>query len=222
MKLSFALLVLAFHLQSNGVNAMDGLCRREANSEYLCGNARGSTLYWPVTTTCTRNQCCCHDQKGWEGGSVAYQRESCLDQVNSRIGCFACSGNKACNGLDNTDVGDSSCTGDYTCQSVGYGNEGRVRTIIGISSCNDSSACQNAEHNVTIGDGSCNANSVCHDCEAGSVVPDGTCNNKDNDDEVGTGTKFPIKDQKRCRACFVSTFHYIFIFIKHFFPCLVY
>ena len=88
MKLSFAL-VLAFHLQSNGVNAWDGdgLCRKEANKKYKCGSARGAASYWPVTTTCTQNQCCCDAENGWAINNK-YQKNTCADQDNSVItGC---------------------------------------------------------------------------------------------------------------------------------------
>ena len=97
MRLSVAasLLFLSFHVQSNGVNAEGGLCNKERNNDYKCGSSRGAAPYWPVTTTCTQNQCCCHDVKGWEGGTTSYQRATCDEQDNSVIGCFACSGIEA-------------------------------------------------------------------------------------------------------------------------------
>ena len=207
MKLSFALLVLAFHLQSNGVNA-SGKCSR--SGDYKCGNFRGAAPYWPATTTCTWNQCCCHDDKGWEQSTLAYQLKTCEGQDSSVIGCFACSGQDACKNLDNTHVGDSSCNGDGACKD----SDG---VIIGISSCNKYYACSQAAGTI-IGNGSCNAESICIECEDGSVVPDGTCNDVTNDDEVGTLEEeacimlacSTIKTN-RCRACFVSTFHYLYL-----------
>ena len=109
MKLSFTLLVLAFHLQSNGVNAYEGegLCRKEANNRYNCGSSRGTALYWPSTTTCTLNECCCDAWIGWDYNSK-YQKNTCAYQVNSRIGCFACSGGEACIKLEDTHVSQRS------------------------------------------------------------------------------------------------------------------
>ena len=254
MRLSVAasLLFLSFHVQSNGVNAEGGLCNKERNSDYKCGSERGKAPYWPVTTTCTQNKCCCRRENGWDH-SGNYQLQTCLDQDNSVIGCFACSGVDACNDLDNTHVGDSSCTGDNACRKV---ND----AIIGISSCNKKLACAQELHNyqkgstsgttigdgscnaeyacyrslgqytapagidisVTIGNGSCNASTsdpdggICNNCEAGSVVPDGTCNDVNNVDEVGDKPYGKNDFLTRCRACFVSTFH--LIFINHFFP----
>ena len=181
MKLSFTLLVLSFQFQSNGVNAR-GLCRVARSDDYKCGSARGAAPYWPATTTCGLNECCCHDDKGWNK-MATYQIDTCLYQDNSVIGCFACSGDVACLGLDNTHVGDSSCNGQHACRNAG--DVDKQRTIIGISSCN--------------------ADFVCKYCEAGSFVPDGTCNDVNNSDEVGTLTT----GYKRCRACFVSFIYFL-------------
>ena len=156
------------------------------------------------------NECCCHDDKGWEHG-LAYQRDTCVYQDNSVIGCFACSGLKACYGLDNAHVGDKSCNGERACNYDYLSHQSDVpkeRLIIGANSCNKDSACSFVQHQtigITIGDDSCNAKEMCTLCEGGSVVPDGTCNDVNNVDEVGTLTT----GDKRCRACFVSTF-YIF------------
>ena len=215
MRLSVAasLLFLSFHVQSNGVNAEGGLCNKERNNDYKCGSARGAAPYWPVTTTCGLNECCCHVKDGWDS-KATYQQNTCGEQDNSVIGCFACSGKEACYNLDNAHVGDSSCNGDHACQQdFSYqAVEPKERLIIGIKSCNKDSACSFVHHldvGTTIGNGSCNAQEVCMHCEAGSVVPDGTCNDLNNDDEVGTLLEFPDAGDKRCRACFVSTF-YIF------------
>ena len=238
MKLSFKLLVLSLHFKSNGVNA-DGLCRKERNNDFKCGSARGAAPYWPATTTCTQNECCCAQENGWDS-MATYQRDTCNGQVNSVIGCFACSGVNACKNTDNIHVGDSSCTSNVLHVGIYYGaceragNPNGALTTIGIGSCWYEEACTHfvgtigdgsckavqscfyANVGITIGDGSCNAEFICKDCESGSVVPDGTCNDVNNLDEVGQlgGTKFGnIHDEGyRCRACFVSTFfHFIYL-----------
>ena len=213
MKLSFTLLVLSFQFQSNGVDAA-GLCRKASSDDYKCGSARGAAPYWPATTTCGLNECCCHDENGWDS-MATYQRDTCAGQDNSVIGCFACSGTEACENLDNAHVGDSSCKGQEACEQ--WGDPPKERLIIGMKSCNGKAACRYVETRVvgiTIGDDSCNADFVCMDCESGSIVPDGTCNDVNNLDEVGQLETYKdygyVHDEGyRCRACFVSTF-YIF------------
>ena len=213
MKLSFTLLVLSFQFQSNGVDAA-GLCRKASSDDYKCGSARGAAPYWPATTTCGLNECCCTVEDGWDS-MATYQRDTCARQDNSVIGCFACSGVEACENLDNAHVGDSSCKGQEACHQ--WGDPPKERLIIGISSCKGKAACRFVRTQVvgtTIGDNSCNADFVCMDCESGSIVPDGTCNDVNNLDEVGQLETYKdygyVHDEGyRCRACFVSTF-YIF------------
>ena len=229
MKLSFTLLVLSFHFQSNGVNAA-GLCRKASSDDFKCGSARGAAPYWPVTTTCGLNECCCAVEDGWDS-MATYQRDTCDYQENSVIGCFACSGVNACRNAKNIHVGDSSCTSNVLHVGIYYGacqfagNPNGALTTIGIGSCWYNEACYffvgtigdgsckavqscYRAKDTTIGNGSCNAENICRECESGSVVPDGTCNDLNNDDEVGTLTT----GDKRCRACFVSTFfHFIYL-----------
>lgn len=238
MKLSLSASLLFLALHSNGVNA-DGLCRKDSNDAYKCGSYTGTKSYW--LAVCGLNECCCDQEGGWDK-MATYQRNTCADQTTTRIGCFACAGNEACRYTKDVHVGDSSCTGPEACRNmenahVGVSSckgEGACRNAtpkeslqmhrrslltsspapiaIGDKSCNAKAACYNVV-NVTIGDNSCNAVSVCKGCEAGSIVLGGTCNGVTNlyDGQVGTLTN----GDRRCRACFVSTF-YTFIIIRYY------
>ena len=150
--------------------------------------ARGAAPYWPVTTTCTLNQCCCHKDEGWKY-TATYQRDTCHGQDNTVIGCFACTGPQAC-------VMVSTMLMSVIPAVMGYMHvNGLVMLIKKDLLLELAVAMQNiSARNV----------------RAGSVVPDGTCNDVNNVDEVGTLTT----GDKRCRACFVSTFFHFVIYLS--------
>jgi len=91
-----------------------------------------------------------------------------------------CTGDFACEGIDQSKVGCGSCLGPYAC--VGFTGDS-----IGENSCTKFGSCMDAS--ATIGENSCNADYACN--EATGYIPDNQCNSY----SACHDTDFPSSDE---------------------------
>ena len=113
---------------------------------------------------------------------------ACASMFNSHVGTNSCGvddfNTKACNGLQDSTVGDHACEGTGSCR--GIDSSVSVPEMYG--------------RYLTIGSYACNLEYVCQYCENYSVVPDGACNGDKSDTYIGSD------GYRLCNYCSVSAY----------------
>ena len=188
------ILAVAATIQLSSLSFASANKCRKSLDDYHCGAGYQEDGYFDINPDTNECICCCRSESGdgfhentCDGGNIK----------SSDKGCGSCMGEKACNGVSDSKIGDKSCVHRHSCKDMKKSFikeyscrheaacEGMERTHVGTHSCGIGTASKE-EHilacnnlwDSTVGDESCQENQSCNGFT------------KDNDhDHIGTNVK---------------------------------